>query len=64
MKERITEYMSGGLSGPELMDHDKLSRLLIDAREYIEFLEKRLEHSTEMHEHTMEMLYTLIGKLK
>ena len=65
MKERITEYLvSGGLFNPELMDHDKVSRLLIDARDYIEFLEKRLEHSTTMHEHAMGMVHTLMGKLK
>lgn len=65
MKERITEYLvAGGLFNPELMEHDKVSRLLIDARDYIEFLEKRLEHSTTMHEHAMKMLYTLMGKLK
>jgi hypothetical protein len=31
--DRITEYLSlGGLWNPELMDHDKVRDLLIDAR--------------------------------
>lgn len=65
MKERITNYLvSGGLFNPELMDHNAVSQLLIDSRDYIEFLEKRLEHYTTMHEHAMEMLHTLMGKLK
>ena len=31
-------------------------------KEYIAFLEKRLEHSTAMHEQAMEMVRNLIGK--
>ena len=34
--ERITEYLAhGGLYNPELMDHEKVSRLLIDVRDYL-----------------------------
>lgn len=33
LSERITEYLAaGGLFNPEMMDHDKVSRLLIDCR--------------------------------
>ena len=33
-------------------------------KEYIAFLEKRLEHSTAMHEQAMEMVRKLVEKLK
>ena len=34
---RITEYLSsGGLWNPELMDHDEVRAMLIDARDVIE----------------------------
>lgn len=33
-------------------------------KDYIAFLEKRLEHSTAMHEQAMEMVRKLIEKLK
>ena len=32
-------------------------------QEYIAWLEKRLQHSEKMHEHAMEMLNKLMGKL-
>ena len=36
---RITEYLSsGGLWNPELMDHDEVRAMLIDARDVIETL--------------------------
>jgi hypothetical protein len=36
---RITEYLSlGGLFNPELMEHDKVRDLLIDARDVVEIL--------------------------
>lgn len=62
MKERINDYLaSGGLFNPELMEHEKVRDLLMDCRIYIEFLEKRLTHSTEMHEHAMKMVARLMG---
>jgi hypothetical protein len=33
-------------------------------KEYIESLERRLHRSEQMHEHAMEMVRKLIGKLK
>jgi len=33
-------------------------------KDYIAFLEKRLEHSTAMHEQAMEMVRKLMEKLK
>lgn len=33
-------------------------------KNYISFLEKRLEHATSMHEQAMDMVFTLVGKLK
>jgi hypothetical protein len=33
-------------------------------REYIAYLEARLLHSDKMHDHAMEMLRKLIGKLR
>ena len=64
MNERITNYLaSGGLFNPEHMEHEKVRDLLMDCREYIEFLEKRLNHSTEMHEKAMGMVYKLMGKI-
>ena len=38
---RITEYLSkGGLFNPELMDHEAVRDLLIDARDVIEIMER------------------------
>jgi hypothetical protein len=40
---RITEYLSsGGLWNPELMDHDAVRSLLIDARDVVEIFERKL----------------------
>lgn len=65
MKERITEYLiAGGLFNPELMEHDKVRNLLMDARDYIDFLERRLNHADEMYEKTMVMSKNIMGKLK
>jgi hypothetical protein len=33
-------------------------------KEYIAYLEARLLHSDKMHEHAMEMIRKLIGKLR
>ena len=33
-------------------------------KEYIGYLEARLSHSDKMHEHAMEMLRKLMGKIK
>ncbi len=44
IKRRITNYLcSGGLFNPELMEHDKVRALLIDARDYIETLESKVK---------------------
>jgi hypothetical protein len=38
---RITEYLNlGGLWNPELMDHDEVRTMLIDARDVIEIAER------------------------
>lgn len=40
---RITEYLSlGGLFNPELMDHDEVRGMLIDARDVIEIFERHV----------------------
>lgn len=40
---RITEYLSlGGLFNPELMDHDEVRAMLIDARDVIEIFERHV----------------------
>jgi BMFP domain-containing protein YqiC len=40
---RITNYLSsGGLFNPELMEHNKVRNLLMDARETIQDLEQRV----------------------
>lgn len=63
MKQRINNYlMTGGLFNPELANHTEVRNLLMDCRDYIEFLEKRLDHSTAMHEQSMSMLLKLMEK--
>lgn len=40
---RITEYLSnGGLFNPELMDHEAVRDLLVDARDVVEVFERKL----------------------
>lgn len=63
MIKRINNYlMTGGLFNPELANHTEVRNLLMDSRDYIEFLEKRLNHSNEMHEIAMRMVATLMEK--
>ena len=60
MQERINKYLnSGGLFNPEMMDADQVRKLLIDAREYIAFLEARLKHSEEGYDSAMRMVEAL-----
>jgi hypothetical protein len=43
IKDRISNYLlSGGLFNPELMEHAKVSELIVDCREYIKELEEKL----------------------
>lgn len=42
--DKLTEYcLHGGLYNPELMEHQKVRNLLIEAREEILLLHKKLE---------------------
>lgn len=42
--DKLTEYcLHGGLYNPELMEHEKVRNLLIEAREEILLLHKKLE---------------------
>lgn len=46
---RVTEYLSaGGLFNPELMDHEAVRRILIDARDVIEIIarERRAQETS------------------
>jgi hypothetical protein len=45
VEDRITEYLSlGGLFNPEMMDHQKVSNLLQDARTELSGLRAEMEH--------------------
>lgn len=54
---RITEYLAtGGLFNPELMDHQAVRDLLIDARDVIEILERERRQSETAAEPSVAVL--------
>lgn len=53
---RIQEYlMLGGLWNPEMMEHDKVRDLIIEARDYIELQEEQINRLKEIIEKRIDM---------
>lgn len=53
---RITNYLLiGGLFNPELMEHEKVSKLLQDSRDRIKYLEERVKFLAEKASENFEL---------
>jgi hypothetical protein len=60
---RVTEYLAnGGLFNPELMDHEAVRHILIDARDVIEIIARGLSNDARVCEQLDAMHSSELGE--